>query len=220
MLGDDRKRHGPCSPASHCGVRWSHTMKAQEYTVHVEEEKRQQQITALPHLHLSIQSEGTWFGLNWFQWGLLQEQKRGTVYVLPFISSHMFLLTPVLQLLRSHNQLAEEVNLAEKIIYRLIYFFFFVGLGFISTEVLVLAQKMWQELMWGKNTTAYSSSSLHWDHPKLTEKHISYWTVKFQQKMCLAAMLVWSPLLSTLLQHRTSTPQRLCSKDLAFIFSW
>lgn len=47
-----------------------------------------------------------------------------------------------------------------KLIYRLI-FFFFVRLGFISTEVLVLAQKRWWELSGGQNRTAFSSSSLH-----------------------------------------------------------
>lgn len=39
--------------------------------------------------------------------------RKGTVYALCFISSHVFLLMPALELLRPHNQLAEEVSLAE-----------------------------------------------------------------------------------------------------------
>lgn len=91
---------------------WEHTIQAgagrreRDHTF-----LREQQTTALPHLHLSTLNEG----LSLISTDLIKGccRKKGMVYVLPFIARHMFLLMPALELLRPHNQLAEEVNLAE-----------------------------------------------------------------------------------------------------------
>lgn len=110
----ERKSHTPSSPAFHCGLRpgrdgnspsrWEQGGGSGNILFW------SSKTTALPHLHLCTLNEGLSFVQAYFSKGCCR--KKVMVYVPPFISSHMFQLVPALELLRPHDQLVEEVDLA------------------------------------------------------------------------------------------------------------